>query len=276
MNELKEIIRNYIKEDIQNDIFKDKLEYTLLDENSKMLRSLITYSICKNEIYAVIVEYIHNSSLIIDDMPCMDNDNFRRNKEAAHIKFGENNALLLSSQLLIYAFKNINKCIIELKKNIINIINSEINEEISKLIKGQYLDINLLNIKNMPPRLQKKQIIKLMKYKTGSLFALSFLLGYIGKYKTIDEYNELYQIKNIGYSFGICFQIIDDLKDYNNIGENKLINIKTYFNNNEIIDLFSHHIDYFRNIAIDYKIYNVILNELYLLLIKSFKEYINK
>ena len=258
MNELKEIIRNHIKQDIQNDIFKDKLEYTLLDENSKMLRSLITYSICKNEIYAVIVEYIHNSSLIIDDMPCMDNDNLRRNKEAAHIKFGENNALLLSSQLLIYAFKNINKCIIELKKDIINIINSEINEEISKLIKGQYLDINLSNIKNMPPRLQKKQIIKLMKYKTGSLFSLSFLLGYIGKYKTIDEYNELYQIKNIGYSFGICFQIIDDLKDYDNIGENKSINIKTYFNNNEIIDLFSHHIDYFRNISIDYKIYNTI------------------
>jgi hypothetical protein len=81
----------------------------------------------------------------------------------------------------------------------------------------------------------------------------------------------LNNIKKIGICFGLCFQILDDLADYYNENENKNINIKTYFTKNELIDLFSDNIDYFRNTLIDYKLYNTILNDLYLYLLKEFK-----
>jgi len=274
MELIKSKIKSKIKLDNENNIFKEQIEYVMLD--GKMLRGIITLSICNNINYALIVEYIHNSSLIIDDMPCMDNDDQRRNKLSAHKKYGENKALLLSSTLLVNALQNLNICIKELDKPIINILNNEINNEINNLITGQYMDINkdmtyVSNLKSMPPRLQKKNILKLIKYKTGSLFSLAILLGYIGKYKKIDEYNDLNNIKKIGICFGLCFQILDDLADYYNENENKNINIKTYFTKNELIDLFSDNIDYFRNTLIDYKLYNKILNDLYLYLLKEFK-----
>jgi len=81
-------------------------------------------------------------------------------------------------------------------------------------------------------------------------------------------------LRKIGYGFGLCFQILDDLEDYNKPNENKLINIKTYFNRKELCKLYCENLDNFRNNAIDLNIYNDVLEYLYNYLIDKFKNLI--
>jgi geranylgeranyl pyrophosphate synthase len=274
---IKDKICKFILKDIEHSFFKEQLEYTIFD--GKYLRSIITYSIGKNLYLSAAIEYIHNSSLLIDDMPFMDNDNIRRNKETLHKKYGESTTLLTSYNLTLDAFKHISSFYTESKfinKNLIKLINIEINFEMNNLIKGQYLDLNNINFTNEPPRVCSEKIINLINYKTGSLFYLGFFFGYISKYEIKqNEFDNICAIlRKIGYGFGLCFQILDDLEDYNKPNENKLINIKTYFNRKELCKLYCENLDNFRNNAIDLNIYNDVLEYLYNYLIDKFKNLI--
>lgn len=275
MDNIIKLIKEFIKKDIENSIFKQQLEYCIF--NGKYLRSLITYSIGNNLNLSAAIEYIHNSSLLIDDMPFMDNDITRRGIDSLHVKFGQSTTLLISYNLIISAMDNINKFYKKIKVNkeskFIYLINKEINIELSNLIKGQYMDLNTNfdYINKLSKREQINKIIEIINFKTGSLFYLSFLFGYISKNLNIDK-NIILKIKNIGYSFGMCFQILDDLEDFNKINENKLINIRSYYNKNELIKFFSVNLDNFRNISINLNIYDDILNELYELLIYNLKK----
>jgi len=275
MDNIIKLIKEFIKKDIENSIFKQQLEYCIF--NGKYLRSLITYSIGNNLNLSAAIEYIHNSSLLIDDMPFMDNDITRRGIDSLHVKFGQSTTLLISYNLIISAMDNINKFYKKIKVNkeskFIYLINKEINIELSNLIKGQYMDLNTNfdYINKLSKREQINKIIEIINFKTGSLFYLSFLFGYISKNLNIDK-NIILKIKNIGYSFGMCFQILDDLEDFNKINENKLINIRSYYNKNELIKFFSVNLDNFRNISINLNIYDDILNELYNYLIFNLKK----
>ena len=178
----------------------------------------------------VCVELLHSSSLIIDDLPCMDNDTIRRGKSSTFVAFGERQAIVSSlylvSESLKILFNSLNKFRIILKKNDpnfnledqINLVNKLINEWSTllgkNLIIGQMLDLKedvekLFNIK-IPEKNSDKII---MIYKTCSLFMFCFVVGAIfcGKinYKMIDEF------KQMGLHFGIMFQIMDDFKDIN-------------------------------------------------------------
>ena len=178
----------------------------------------------------VCVELLHSSSLIIDDLPCMDNDTTRRGKLSTFVAFGERQAIVSSlylvSESLKILFNSLNKFRIVLKdadpnfnlENQINLINKLINEWSvllgKNLIIGQMLDLKedvekLLNIK-IPEKNSDKLI---MIYKTCSLFMFCFVVGavFCGKidYAIIDEF------KQMGLHFGIMFQIMDDFKDIN-------------------------------------------------------------
>ena len=176
----------------------------------------------------VCVELLHSSSLIIDDLPCMDNDTIRRGKPSTFVAFGERQAIVSSLYLVTESlkilFNSLNKFRIVLQtadptfklENQINLVNKLINEWSvllgKNLIIGQMLDLKedvekLFNIK-IP---DSDKII--MIYKTCSIFMFCFVIGAIfcGKinYETIDEY------KQMGLHFGIMFQIMDDFKDIN-------------------------------------------------------------
>ena len=94
------------------------------------------------------VECIHSYSLIHDDLPCMDNDSYRRGKPSTHKKYGEATAVLAGNSLLTLAFE-----IISDKKNLLN--NNQKNE-ITQLLSnfsghtgiagGQELDLSLIHI----------------------------------------------------------------------------------------------------------------------------------
>ena len=113
------------------------------------------------------VECIHSYSLIHDDLPCMDDDSFRRGKLSTHKKFGEATAVLAGNSLLTLAFE-----IIADKKNLIN--QKQKNEIIYLLANcsghtgiagGQQLDLNFEKKKK-----KLSQIIDMQSKKTGELF----------------------------------------------------------------------------------------------------------
>ena len=153
------------------------------------------------------VECIHSYSLIHDDLPCMDNDAFRRGKPSSHIKFGEASAVLAGSSLLTLAFE-----IIADKKYILN---SKIKNDIIKFLAncsghngiagGQELDLKFENKKK-----RINQIIDMQKKKTGKLFNFClYAVGVIANKKK----KEKNFLGNMGEEIGLLFQLADDFLD---------------------------------------------------------------
>ena len=165
------------------------------------------------------VECIHAYSLIHDDLPCMDNDSFRRGKPSTHIKFGESTAVLAGNSLLTMAFeilshKNLN--ISEKNKN--NLIN-KISESSGHLgiAGGQYLDLNYEHKK-----VSQKKIIEMEIKKTGKLFSFCCVAPLILKNKSIKE---IKRFEEIGADIGLLFQVADDLIDHK--GNFRIVGKKT-------------------------------------------------
>ena len=224
--EYKEKINDYLNNFTKNEkILED------IFEGGKRVRPIITYLVFKgflkkkyqgNKIMNLTIfpEILHNISLILDDLPCMDDDNYRRGKETIHYKYGIHSALILTFYLLEEYLKFIEEEIdlekviyIDDKKILLidyiyNIISTSCNE----LIEGQYLDLNIL-----PLNLNEEKIIKINTFKTVPLFRISFILGYILISQIDDKYIHKQEIidelSSIAYSFGLIFQISDDYLD---------------------------------------------------------------
>ena len=165
------------------------------------------------------VECIHAYSLIHDDLPCMDNDLFRRGKPSTHIKFGESTAVLAGNSLLTMAFEILANPTLKLSEKIkINLIKklSECSGHLG-IAGGQYLDLSYEKKK-----ISKKKIIEMEIKKTGKLFSFCCVAPAIIKKKSSKE---IKFFENIGSGIGLLFQISDDLIDFN--GNSKIAGKKT-------------------------------------------------
>ena len=153
------------------------------------------------------IESIHTYSLIHDDLPSMDNDDFRRGKPSNHKKFGEATAILAGDALHDFAFQLISGSLkkINSKQNLklINYLTKCTGHD--GLAGGQSLDLLYENKK-----LSKNKIIEMYNKKTGKLFEFSFAAPFIIKNKTIQK---IQFSKNYGSVFGTIFQITDDILD---------------------------------------------------------------
>ncbi len=146
------------------------------------------------------IELIHNFSLIHDDLPAMDNDDFRRGRPTCHRKFGEPLAILAGDALLALGFEAIAEGgISDLVKAAAAAIGSE------GMAGGQALDI-LFKDKPLSRRMKRNLDAK----KTGRLFELCFAVPLF--FKKADD-NERRRIANIAEDFGLAFQIRDDMED---------------------------------------------------------------
>ena len=153
------------------------------------------------------VECIHSYSLIHDDLPCMDNDSFRRGKPSTHKKFGEATAVLAGNSLLTLAFE-----IISDRKN--SLTSSQKNEIVNLLSNcsghtgiagGQELDLRFEN-----RRKKINEIIDMQRKKTGKLFNFCFQSVAIIANKNKKEKTFF---GNIGEDIGLLFQLVDDFLD---------------------------------------------------------------
>ena len=212
-----EQVNSYLKDYLQKQLSDNKL-YEAMDyglfSGGKMIRSYLVHASCKildvqEKEYipiAAAVECIHSYSLIHDDLPAMDNDDFRRGKESTHKAYGEFTAILAGSSLLTLAFE------------IISDLNFDIsNEKKLKIIYalsscsghlgiagGQFFDLSLKNDKA-----SKDNIINMQNKKTGALmgFCIEAAAILAGK-KDLEE-----KFRNIGIKMGLLFQIKDDFLD---------------------------------------------------------------
>ena len=153
------------------------------------------------------VECIHSYSLIHDDLPCMDNDDFRRGKISTHKKFGESTAVLAGNSLLTSAFEILSERKLKLKDK----IKLELLHMLAScsghlgIAGGQYLDLNFEHKK-----VNKNKIIEMQNKKTGKLFGFCCASSAIIKEKKLSIKKDLSQI---GLEMGLLFQISDDLID---------------------------------------------------------------
>ena len=153
------------------------------------------------------VECIHSYSLIHDDLPSMDNDDFRRGKLSTHKKFNEFTAILAGNSLLTLAFEILSSNELKLnekvKAKLIHTLSSCVGH--SGLAGGQYLDLSFEKRK-----ISKKKVINMQKMKTGELFGFCCESVAIIKNFNLRKRKIL---KNLGLDIGLLFQIADDLID---------------------------------------------------------------
>ncbi|TBR81952.1 polyprenyl synthetase family protein [Campylobacter novaezeelandiae] len=154
---------------------------------------------------ALALEFIHTYSLIHDDLPAMDNADFRRNLKTLHKTYDEATAILVGDALNTEAFLLLSR--LKLKDSIkINLIQTlAFNAGINGMIIGQAIDCFFENKK-----LNLEELKFLHIHKTAKLIAASLKMGC-----EICELNsqETEQIYNIGLKLGLIFQINDDIID---------------------------------------------------------------
>ena len=159
---------------------------------------------------AIAMEMIHNFSLIHDDLPCMDNDDYRRERETCHKKFGETNALLAGDALLIYAFNILTgqkegyPVSPESRLRLMELYSRASGHQ--GMTGGQVLDMEFQD----KEEISKDQLLQIHTRKTGALITASTTAGGIvaGASEEIIDRLRIY-----GEKIGLTYQIIDDLLD---------------------------------------------------------------
>ena len=145
-NEFNEVIDMKLKKhSSQNEKLNEMLRYAVV-LGGKRIRPIIMYILAdiygkehrliENE--AVAIELIHSYSLVHDDMPCMDDDEYRRGNLTVHKKYGQANALLVGDALLTLAFQILAESEYSNKNSILAL---SYYSGYNGMIKGQYLDI---------------------------------------------------------------------------------------------------------------------------------------
>ncbi len=203
------------------------MEYSILSPG-KRIRPVLVLEFCKmcggasGQYYeiACCIELIHCFSLIHDDLPCMDDDDFRRGQPSCHKKFGEAEALLAGDALNILPFEIISnvckqgKLSAESAVKLIGEISTSAG--INGMIGGQAFDIYSVKMK----RFDAQNLNLLHELKTCRLMEASCAMGCILA-NAEDEKIDL--AKEFGRKLGYAFQIVDDILDvegsFDNLGK---------------------------------------------------------
>ena len=167
--------------------------------------------------YAVAIEMIHNFSLIHDDLPAIDNDDFRHGKQTNHKKFNESTAILAGDGLLNGAYQVISKNILEesnIEKQRQKILAfKELADSTDRMIAGEYVDTEFEG-----KAISSDYLEYMHKNKTGALLRAAARIGAI---MSKAPENELEKITKYAEIIGLTFQIKDDILSA--IGDEKIL-----------------------------------------------------
>ena len=194
----------------------DSMRYSALAEG-KRIRPFLVMEFCRMFggeekaalPFACAIECVHASSLIHDDMPCMDNDDLRRGKPTNHIVFGEDIALLAGDALITRGYE-------------IAARNTEVAPEIAlaataMLLKnagaygmmgGQQIDLKSENV-----QIDFETLLKMHAKKTGALIRVSAELGCLAAGITDENDARMKAACDYANGIGLAFQIVDDILD---------------------------------------------------------------
>jgi geranylgeranyl diphosphate synthase type II len=234
-----------------NLFLKDNPEYIDVFKGGKRLRPILVMDVADNIVptwrstqetaykirsFALILELIHCTSLIIDDLPTMDNDTYRRGELTFHAKHGRQAAYIMVYNLLSL----IKKIIWKNDDNTEEYIDFEelVNTELTNLVLGQKYDLDDEWKPN--PKEQVSRTLKIAELKTASLFKLAFL----GPFYLLKPNNSKITVEvlsRISLNLGMAFQLSDDYLDIDNGVDNEKNN---YGLETSIESLENKYIDY--------------------------------
>jgi geranylgeranyl pyrophosphate synthase len=224
LSEVKELVKIKLADSIgDSNLIEESMLYSSLAD-SKMIRAGLIFASAETnpnlDISSVItlatsIELMHTYSLVHDDLPCMDDDDMRRNQPSNHIKYGEANAVLTGDALQALSY--------EILCNDVNLTAQDKIRAIKLLshacgkngmVLGQHLDIqNETNLKEI----SQEDLDYIHQLKTGKLIECSVLFGQINNNLSKDQ---LKNFNNFSSKLGLAFQIVDDVLDVTESTEN--------------------------------------------------------
>lgn len=218
LNIFEKSINDYLKKNLfqkNNHVVavNESMQYSL-KSSGKRFRPFLAYLVFKlgaeNESllksWALAIEFIHTYSLIHDDLPCMDNDDYRRGVPTNHKVYGEAVALLAGDSLISEAFRVISEdqdLSAEIRIQLISLLAEKIGP--AGMVGGQILDMKVTSEINL------EDLKKIHLLKTGYLIQAAA----IGAAYILNFNEELVtKISDFSLNLGIAFQIKDDLLDF--------------------------------------------------------------
>lgn len=186
-----------------------RLRPMLLQETYRMFGGTGTLA----EPFMAAIEMIHTYSLVHDDLPCMDNDEYRRGRKTTHVIYGEGMAVLAGDALLNYAFETAAHVFAQTDdaKEVVRAAEAlrvfAGKSGIYGMIGGQTADIEA---EDMGDKVTQEQLLFIHENKTAALIQSAMMCGAI---LAGAEAEEIAQIEKCGYNIGIAFQIQDDILD---------------------------------------------------------------
>lgn len=198
------------------DRIHEAMRYSLL-AGGKRIRPALCIAACElvggDETLAMpaacAVEMIHTMSLVHDDLPCMDNDDFRRGKPTSHIVFGEPIAILAGDALLALAFRHLAHASQSVPPTLVVRAVAELARcsGVEGIVAGQVVDLESTGLEELVS-LQRLEFIHV--HKTAMLLEAAVVLGAIMGGGVEDEIERL---RRYARCIGLLFQVVDDILD---------------------------------------------------------------
>ena len=217
--EYRDYLENYLKEnydslsDQPQKLLFDAMQYSLM-AGGKRLRPILAFEFCRicgNDWkaaapFAAAIEMIHTYSLIHDDLPCMDNDDYRRGRLTNHKVYGEGMAVLAGDALLTDAFGIAARAKLPRIEDMATAIGvlSECAGS-TGMVGGQVLDIM-----SEERELTEQEVLDIQNRKTGCLISAACALGVLAGGGSEKQYDAACQF---AAGLGLAFQIRDDMLD---------------------------------------------------------------
>ena len=217
VREIEDSLQNYLpKQKGYQKIIMEAMEYSLL-AGGKRLRPMLmkeTYTLFGGhskviEPFMAAIEMVHTYSLVHDDLPAMDNDEYRRGRKTTHVVYGEDMAILTGDALLNYAFETAVKAFVLEPEASLTIGNAirVLGEKagIYGMLGGQVIDV-----KETGHAVSKDVLDTIYELKTGALIEAAMMIGAIlgGASK-----EEVKTVERIASLVGLAFQVQDDILD---------------------------------------------------------------
>ena len=215
--EIEEILKRYLPEaEGYQKVIMEAMEYSLM-AGGKRLRPMLMQETCRLfgeepetlKPFMAALEIIHTYSLVHDDLPAMDNDEYRRGKKTTHVVYGEAMAILAGDALLTYAFETAAKALDIEPQNpgigkAIRILSAKAG--IYGMVGGQTVDVESENTCDMT----KEKLDFIYRLKTSALIEASMMIGAVLAGATGSEQKI---VEAVASKVGLAFQIQDDILD---------------------------------------------------------------
>lgn len=218
VKEIEEIILSYLPkmEGMQGTVI-EAMHYSVM-AGGKRLRPMLmqeSYRLFggdddKADAFMAALEYIHNYSLVHDDLPAMDNDEYRRGRKTTHVVYGEDIAILAGDALLNYAYEMAASAVMKYQGDVSVCKAFAILAEkagIFGMVGGQCVDV--LN-DDMQDELTMEEILFIHENKTAALIECALMCGAVLAGANDEDVKKM---EKVGSNIGLAFQIQDDILD---------------------------------------------------------------